>query len=133
MLSRALSAFALVVALFTLAACNTKTGDLTYAGFKSKAELDQADQTVISESVGGRLDPAKLAPEPGRYNHNNIHYSQTEEGYYRWGMELYKMGYRDIYHVEDLAPRAFKRTVMDNNMNALVAGFKDTRSADNAK
>lgn len=128
MFSRVSNLF-ILLALFTLASCNPKVGDLTHAGFPGKAELDKADQYVIGESVGGKLDPTTLAPNSDRYEHNGINYSQAEEGYYRWGKKLHEMGYRDVYYIQDLAPRAFKRKVMDNNYNALTAGFKDARDA----
>jgi hypothetical protein len=115
----------MALTLFAMS-CGPKV-DMTNAGFATKAQLEQADQTVINESVGGSLDPAKLAPENGRFNHNGANYSMAEEGYYRWGKKLYEMGYRDHYYVQDLAPRAFKRKIMDIYEAALTAGFKDAR------
>jgi hypothetical protein len=37
------------------------------------------------------------------------------------------MGYRDHFYVQELAPRAFKRKIMDIYEAALTAGFKDAR------
>jgi hypothetical protein len=126
MLMRSLSSLLFVALTFVMMSCGPKV-DMSNAGFATQTQLQQADQTVINESVGGNLDPAKLAPENGRFNHNGANYSMAEEGYYRWGRKLYEMGYRDHYYVQDLAPRAFKRKIMDIYLAALTAGFKDAR------
>lgn len=126
MLNRSLASLLFAALCFVVMSCGPKV-DMTNAGFATPAQLEQADKTVIAESIGGNLDPAKLAPENGRFNHNGANYSQAEEGYYRWGMKLYQMGYRDHFYVQDLAPRAFKRKIMDIYEAALTAGFKDAR------
>lgn len=123
---RNIASLLLIMVSMTLMACGPKI-DLTHAGFTSKSDMESADRIVIAESVGGKLDPAVLAPENGRFNHNGANYSMAEEGYYRWGKKLYEMGYRDIYHIKDLAPRAFKRKIMDIYEAALSAGFYDSR------
>jgi hypothetical protein len=126
MLNKSLASFMFMALTVLMMSCGPKV-DMTNAGFASKAQLEQADQTVINESVGGNLDPAKLAPDNGRFSHNGANFSMAEEGYYRWGKKLYEMGYRDHYYVQDLAPRAFKRKIMDIYESALTAGFKDAR------
>lgn len=125
MYSRSLhsSVLALMLAI-SISACGPQV-DLTNAGFASNAALQNADRIVLAESVGGRLDPAKLAPSEGRFTHDNVQYSATEEGYYRWGQELYKLGYRDVVYVEDLAPKAFRRQVMSIYADALSQGFRN--------
>lgn len=123
MVSRSLLSLAAIAALVFIASCGPSV-DLTHAGFASQAALDNADRTVIAESVGGSMDPTKLAPE-GRYAHNGVHYSTAEEGYYRWGQKLYHMGYRDVVYVKELAPKAFRRKLMDIYEAAYLAGFRE--------
>jgi hypothetical protein len=126
MLYKTFASLMFVALAFVMTSCGPKV-DMTNAGFATAAQLEQADQTVVAQSIGGNLDPANLAPENGRFTHNGANFSQAEEGYYRWGMKLYQMGYRDHYYVQDLAPRAFKRKIMDIYEAALTAGFKDAR------
>ena len=126
MIQRSLASLLFVTLAFIAMSCGPKV-DMTNAGFATRAQLEEADRVVVAESVGGSLDPAKLAPENGRFNHNGANYSMAEEGYYRWGRKLYEMGYRDPFYVQDLAPKAFKRKVMDIYEAALTAGFKDAR------
>ncbi len=115
-------AFVFAVALFVGCAGQ----QLPFHGFTDASGLDKADTYVLSQSVGGKLDPNNLAQEDQRYNHNNIAYNRTEEGYYQWGAKLYGMGYRDVYYVRDLEPRAFRRALLDVYDQAIQAGFEDS-------
>ena len=110
-----------------LAGCATS---LPYHGFNDQATLDQKDQIVIKESSGGSLDPMNLAIEDQQYEHHRIAYNRVEEGYYQWGARLYAMGYRDVYYIRDLAPNAFRHSLMDTYDHAIAAGFEDAKAKD---
>ena len=97
---------------------------LPYHGFADDAALQKADSYVIAESVGGKLDPRSMSLEDQRYAHDNIAYDRMEEGYYQWGLKMYQMGYREEDYVRELAPRAFKRDLLDTYDKALEAGFE---------
>src|ERR1035441_5443804 len=120
---------ALSLSLFLMACAAT---ELPYHGFTDQSALDKTDQTVVQQSVGGQLDPLNLAQEDQRYVHNNIAYDRMEEGYYQWGAKLYGMGYRDVYYVRDLAPKAFRHELMDTYDHAIEAGFADAEKNDPA-
>ena len=106
--------------------------DVLYGGFTDQAALNKADQYVMAESVGGKLDPVNNSKEDQRYEHDHIAYNRMEEGYYQWGKSLYNLGYRDLWHVRDLAPQAFRKTLLSTYENAIQAGFKDAEKADPA-
>jgi hypothetical protein len=106
---------------------------LPYHGFADQSALDKTDQIVTKESGGGPLDPQNLASDDQRYVHNNVAYDRTEEGYYQWGAKLYAMGYRDVYYVRDLAPKAFHHEMMDTYDHAIEAGFTDAQKNDFAR
>src|SRR5437868_15320319 len=99
-----------------LAAC---AATMPYHGFPDQASLDRSDAYVIKESAGGSLDPMNLALEDQQYEHHKIAYGRVEEGYYQWGQRLYKMGYRDVYYVRDLAPNAFRHELLDTYDHAI--------------
>jgi hypothetical protein len=120
---------ALLLPVF-LVAC--APAEMPYHGFADQAALDKTDQIVIKESSGGKLDPMNLAQEDQSYAHNNIAYDRMEEGYYQWGWKLYGMGYRDVYYVRDLAPKAFRHEMMDTYDHAIEAGFIDAEKNDPA-
>jgi hypothetical protein len=115
-----LCAFALLAA--GIAGCATTQ---IYHGFSDETALNRADNYVMSESLGGKLDPQNLAQEDQRYTHGDIAYNRMEEGYYQWGAKLYEMGYRDVFYVRDLAPKAFHRELIDTYDHAIEQGFKD--------
>jgi len=102
-----------------------------YHGFTTASGLDNADSYVLAESVGGKLDPQLLSKDDQRYTHGGIAYDRMEEGYYQWGVKVFDLGYRDEMYVRDLAPRAFKRDILDIYDKALQAGFEDEQ--DHAK
>jgi hypothetical protein len=99
-----------------------------YHGFTDETALNRADNYVMSESLGGKLDPMNLAQEDQRYTHGDVAYNRMEEGYYQWGVKLYEMGYRDVFYVRDLAPKAFHRELIDTYDHAIAQGFKDAGS-----
>ena len=125
------SPFAIIIVLFVAAflvgSCARQI--MPYHGFATGTALDQADSYVLAESVGGKLDPRGMAEEDQRYNHDNIAYDRNEEGYYQWGKKLYGMGYRDEQYVLELAPRAFKRDLLDTYLKALGAGFDEAQNS----
>jgi len=124
------SFYALLLPLF-LVAC--APAEMPYHGFADQAALDKTDQIVMKESAtGGPLDPLNLAQEDQRYAHDNIAYDRMEEGYYQWGAKLYGMGYRDVYYVRDLAPKAFRHEMMDTYDHAVEAGFANAEKNDPA-
>ncbi len=120
---------ALVAVSSTLGGCSAT---MPFHGFPSQAALDEKDTYILKESSGGALDPMNLALEDQQYEHSKIAYSRVEEGYYQWGYRMYKMGYRDIYYVKDLAPHAFRHELMDTYDHALTAGFDDAQKQDAA-
>ncbi len=85
---------------------------------------------MLRESVGGALDPTTLSESGQQYAHHNIAYNQIEEGYYRWGQKLYALGYRDVYYVRDLAPRALHHALIDTYDHAIETGFNDAIAND---
>src|ERR1700753_1619923 len=99
-----------------------------YHGFKDETALNRADNYVMSESLGGKLDPMNLAQEDQRYTHGDVAYNRMEEGYYQWGAKLHEMGSRDVFYVRDLAPKAFHRELIDTYDHAIEQGFKDAGS-----
>ena len=103
---------------------------LPYHGFSDQATLEQKDNYVIKESIGGSLDPMNLAQEDQRYVHDKIAYDRVEEGYYQWGRKLYGLGYRDVYYVRDLAPHAFRHQMDDTYDHDLQKGFEDAEDDD---
>ncbi|MDP4198826.1 MAG: hypothetical protein Q8922_02530 [Bacteroidota bacterium] len=117
------SALSFVPLLLLLCSCGST--QQPYHGFPDQSSLDTKDAYVIRESVGGALDPTRLAQDGQAYAHHNIAYNQIEEGYYRWGQQLYGLGYRDGYYVRDLAPRAFKHELLDTYDHAIATGFED--------
>lgn len=119
-------AFALIVCAFA-AGCFPKP--MPYHGFTTSGDLDKADNYVLAESIGGKLDPRSMAQEDQRYSHDNIAYDRNEEGYYQWGKQLYSLGYRDDLYIQDLAPRAFRHELLDTYMKALKSGFDDAMDA----
>lgn len=101
-----------------------------YHGFDSQATLESKDAFVAKESVGGKLDPKNLASEDQKYVHDGIYYDRAEEGYYQWGHMMYKMGYRDVYYVRDMAPHAFRHALLDVYDHAIEKGFEDAQAED---
>src|SRR2546427_766686 len=81
--------------------------ELPYYGFPDATSLQKADNYVMAESSGGKLDPKTFAKPDQRYAHDGIAYNEQEEGYYQWGYALYKLGYRDADYIRELAPKAF--------------------------
>ncbi|HZK76780.1 MAG TPA: hypothetical protein VFD13_07725 [Candidatus Kapabacteria bacterium] len=119
----------LVVILLALALGACATTQMPFHGFADQASLNQNDAEVTRESAAnGPLDPMNLAKDDQEYAHANIAYDRIEEGYYQWGAKLYGRGYRDIYYVEDLAPKAFGHEMEDTYEHAIEAGFKDAAS-----
>jgi hypothetical protein len=96
-----------------------------YHGFPDQGALDTKDTYVLRESVGGALDPTTLAQADQMYDHHNIAFNQIEEGYYQWGQKLYALGYRDVFYIRDLAPRAMHHALMDTYDHAIETGFDD--------
>ncbi len=112
----------------TLSACATT--QMPYHGFSSQAALDQSDAKVTQESaMSGPLDPLNLAQDDQEYTHEGNAYDRTEEGYYEWGQRLYGMGYRDVYYVADLAPKAFGHEIIDTYEHDIEQGFNDAAKA----
>ncbi len=101
---------------------------LPYHGFQSSNSLSSADDYVLKESIGGKMDPLNMSQEDQRYAHDGIAYDRKEEGYYQWGMKMYQLGYRDIYYIRDLEPRAFKQTLLDTFEKAIDAGYDAAQS-----
>jgi hypothetical protein len=116
--------FAAIVFALSFAACATT--QMPFHGFADQASLDKNDASVVQQSAAnGSLDPMNLAKDDQEYQHNNIAYDRIEEGYYQWGKKLYGMGYRDVYYVTDLAPKAFGHDLLDTYEHAIQTGFHD--------
>lgn len=113
--------------MFAIASCGEP--DVMYGGFSDQGALSKADQYVMAESVGGKLDPANNSKEDQRYEHDHLAYNRMEEGYYQWGYSLYKMGYRDLWYVRDLAPKAFRKKLLSTYDDAIQAGYKAAKKA----
>jgi hypothetical protein len=130
-MSRFVNSFRLLVAVFalTLVSCAAQQQS-PYHGFDSQATLEAKDAFVEKESVGGKLDPKNLATEDQKYVHDGIYYDRAEEGYYQWGKLMYKMGYRDVYYVRDMAPHAFRHALLDVYDHAIDKGFEDAKAED---
>ena len=113
-----------VTSLLLLAACATT--QMPYHGFATEAQLDAHDSTVIQQSaVDGPMDPRNLAQDGQEYTHNGNAYDREEEGYYEWGAKLYGMGYRDVYYVADLAPKAMGHDLINTYEHDIEQGFND--------
>jgi hypothetical protein len=123
---RGLLALAAIVAL-TFIGCAAQQ-QLPYHGFPDQSSLDAKDSYVAKESIGGRLDPKNLATDDQKYVHDDIYYNRMEEGYYQWGVALWKLGYRDVYYVRDMAPRVFHHEMLDVYDHAIEKGFEDAES-----
>ena len=116
----------LAALLFALSLAACATTQMPYHGFANQAALDKNDAEVTRESaMNGPLDPMNLAQDDQDYTHQGIAYDRIEEGYYQWGAKMYGMGYRDVYYVEDLAPKAFGHELEDTYEHAIDAGFND--------
>ena len=124
-----LSKFCIIALVVFLSSCGTAPS-VAYHGFTDQGTLNQKDDYVLAQSAGGALDPNNLTEPEARYEHDNIAYSRVEEGYYQWGKKLYGMGYRDVYYVRDLAPRAFRHEMMDVYDHAVAKGFEDAADTD---
>ena len=109
---------------FLLASCATT--QMPYHGFATEADLEAKDATVTKESaLNGPMDPQNLAQDGQEYTHDGNAYDREEEGYYEWGVKLYQMGYRDVYYVADLAPKAMGHDIIDTYEHAIEQGFND--------
>ncbi len=116
--------FAVAFLAFALASCAMK--QMPFHGFTNQATLERNDAEVTRESaINGPLDPMNLAEDDRDYTHHGIAYDRVEEGYYQWGAKMYARGYRDVYYVEDLAPKAFGHDVDDTYESAIETGFDD--------
>jgi hypothetical protein len=124
----------LLVSAGLLALVSCGVAQQPYHGFQDQNALDSKDSYVLHESyAGGALDPAKLAESGQNYNHHGISYSQSEEGYYQWGAKLYTLGYRDVYYIRDLAPRAMHHELTGTYDHAVQAGFEDAAAQNSGK
>jgi hypothetical protein len=111
--------------LFAVALGACATTQMPYHGFADQATLDKNDATIVQESaMNGPLDPMNLAQDGMNYTHDGNAYDRLEEGYYQWGAKMYDRGYRDVYYVEDLAPKAFGHEMEDTYEHAIDAGFR---------
>ena len=116
----------LTALLFAIMLGACATAQMPFHGFADQATLDKNDAAVVQESAeNGPLDPMNLAQNDMDYEHDGIAYDRIEEGYYQWGAKLYGLGYRDVYYVEDLAPKAFGHEMEDTYEHAIQKGFKD--------
>lgn len=82
--------------------------------------------------MNGPMDPMNLAQDGQDYSHDGNAYDRIEEGYYEWGARLYGMGYRDVYYVADLAPKAMGHDIMDTYEHAIEQGFNDAAQKNTA-
>jgi len=99
---------------------------MPFHGFADQAALDQNDAAVVQQSAAnGPLDPMNLAQDDMNYTHEGMAYDRMEEGYYQWGAKMYGRGYRDVYYVEDLAPKAVGHEIDDTYEHAIQQGFED--------
>lgn len=124
--------FAAILGMVVLSLQSCQTKELPFHGFNDAATLEKTDRFVIAETVGGKLDPTKLNTDNNFHSHGGINYNGVEEGYYRWGVEMYKLGYRSWFYVFDLIPQAFRRELLDVHAAAIKAGYKDTEEQNKA-